>query len=189
MRSRSTSWHLGLVALSCGAIAASSFGMIRVTTSVNRPLGEGNGHQHVRPKIAPRVTETFITVDRVRYRVTCEVTRYIGGAALEDGTVPVWTDVVLRLRRTDGRLITQPVQLPRLTISQGGVSTAIELTPLYQVDDRGGPRPGRELGYSGRGSNEWADDVQLTGQLTIQQRRGVTSTTIRTIPFSLLPLP
>lgn len=172
-------------AVAVGALAASSHGLIRLTTNLTRPLGSNNGHQITRPpKPAPRAPETFITIDRVRYRVTCTVTRTIGGIALEDGTVPVMTNVELVLRRTDGRPVNREFPQPQLVISQGGSGYSVQLSRAINV------LPSGEAIFSGQGLSEWANDVQLTGRLTIGQQRGLPATTqLRSIPFTLIPLP
>lgn len=168
-----------------GAVATTSLGVSRppTRTSPRQPVPAPDTSVRPTPRPIPRASDTFITIDRVRYRVTCSVVRTIGGIPLEDGTVPVWTTVTLRLRRTDGRTVTTSV-LPQLTISQSGEPTTINLAPVPTL------LPSAELIFTGSGSNSWANGVQLTGRLTVPQRRGAPATaTIRTIPFTLNPLP
>lgn len=188
MRLRSSAVQRYTLAIVLGAGASSALAISRpVLRSPVRPPAPAPAVEAATrptPRPLPRSTESFITIDRVRYRVSCTVTRYIGGIAMEDGTVPVWTTVSLSLRRADGRTVTAPTLLPQLSIFQGGESTAIELTPL---PTRG---PASQLIFTGSGSNAWANDVQLTGRLSVAQRRGApAATTIRVIPFTLLPLP
>lgn len=173
------------LAVAVGAVATASLGVSRppTRTSPRQPVPAPDTSVRPTPRPIPRASDTFITIDRVRYRVTCSVVRTIGGAALEDGTVPVWTTVTLTLRRTDGRTVTASV-LPQLTISQSGEPTTINLAPVPTL------LPSAELIFTGSCSNSWANDVQLTGRLTVPQRRGAPATaTIRTIPFTLNPLP
>lgn len=194
MRLRSSALQRYTLAIVLGAVASSALAISRpvlrspvrqpVPAPAPTPAPAVDSAARPTPRPLPRTTESFITIDRVRYRVTCTVTRYIGGIAMEDGTVPVWTTVSLNLRRADGRMLTAPAILPQLTIAQGGESTAINLTPLPTM------LPSSQLIFTGSGSNSWTDDVQLTGRLTVPQRRGApATTTIRTIPFTLIPLP
>lgn len=187
MRMRSPVVQFLALSVSLGALATTSLGVSRPPsrTSPRDPAPAPTPNTSVRPtpRPIPRASDTFITIDRVRYRVTCSVVRTIGGIAMEDGTVPVWTTVTLTLRRTDGRTVTASV-LPQLTISQSGEPTTINLAPVPTL------LPSAELIFTGSGSNSWANDVQLTGRLTVPQRRGAPArATIRTIPFTLNPLP
>ncbi len=186
MQMRSPVVQFLTLGVAMGAVATTSLGVSRppARTSPRQPVPAPDTSVRPTPRPIPRASDTFITIDRVRYRVTCTVTRYIGGIAMEDGTVPVWTTVTLNLRRADGRNVTAPAITPRLTISQGGESTTIDLAPLPTM------LPTSQLTFTGSGSNSWANDVQLTGRLTVPQRRGAPATaTIRTIPFTLIPLP
>lgn len=174
------------LSVAMGVAATTSLGVSRppARTSPREPAPAIDTSARPTPRPIPRSTESFITIDRVRYRVTCTVTRYIGGIAMEDGTVPVWTTLSLNLRRADGRMVTAPAIMPQLTILQNGEPTTIDLTPLPTL------LPSSQLAFSGSGSNSWANDMQLTGRLTVPQRRGApATTTIRTIPFTLIPLP
>lgn len=189
MRTRSPVGRFFAVSFALGAVTTAALGISRppARTSPRQPspAPTPTPDTSVRPtpRPIPRASDTFITIDRVRYRVTCSVVRTIGGIAMEDGTVPVWTTVTLTLRRTDGRTATASL-LPQLTISQSGEPTTINLAPVPTL------LPSAELIFTGSGSNSWANDVQLTGRLTVPQRRGAPATaTIRTIPFTLNPLP
>jgi hypothetical protein len=181
MRPRSSALHAAALLLALGAVAASASGMIRVSIGT-RPQSNGNGHQ-VKPRPAPIPVDPIIVVDGVRYRVVCTVTRTIGGQPNPDGSANVATTVQLTLRRADGRIYNTVLQ-PQLRILQDQQPTTIELIPQNTFART------RDAIWFGTGNNSWADDVQLTGQLTIPQRRGNPATvTIRSIPFTLTPLP
>jgi hypothetical protein len=179
MRLRSPVVHFFTLAVAVGAAATSSLGVSR---PASRPVARQPMQAVVpavlpAPQQGPRINNTFITIDRVRYQVTCKVQRFTSNTADID-PIPY---ITLKLRRVDGRAVTQ-LPAPQLTISQRDVATTITLVRTENVG------PSQEVVYSGTGDRLWAFDEQLDARLTFVQRRGVTSVNVRRVPYTTVEL-
>lgn len=175
MRLRSPLVHFFTLAIAVGAAASSSLGF-------SRPPSRAPAQSTVpavRPPAVPtpRPQLTFITIDRVRYQVTCKAERFTSNIADIDPT-PV---VTLTLRRVDGRVITQ-LPTPQLTVSYQGVATSITLARTENV------APSPEVVYRGQGDALWPSDARLDARVTVPLRRGVQTVNLRPIPLTIVNL-
>lgn len=179
MRLRSRVIQSATLAVALGSLTSASLG-------ISRPPGRSITRQPPpavtlapNPAVLPprNPPPSVITIDRVRYRVTCEVRRFTSRIADIDPT----PQVTLTLRRVDGRLISQTLA-PRLDISQSGVASAVTLARVENI------QAAPEAVFTGPGDALWADDVQLQARLTVPQRRGVAAVTIRSVPFIIIDI-
>jgi hypothetical protein len=177
MRLRSPVVHFFALGIAVGAVSTSSLGVSRPTSrpparQMSQPIVPA-----VRPTPAPvpREPVTFISIDRVRYQVTCKVQRLRSNTA----DVRPTAFVTVRLRRVDGRIITQ-FPAPQLTLSRDGIETVIALVRSENV------APSPEVVFSGTGDEGWPYESRLEGRLTVPQRRGISSVILRGVSHTTI---
>jgi hypothetical protein len=151
-------------------------------TVLETPAAAPGPNPFVVPNLLAR--DGLIQIDGVQYRFSIVATRHIPGILPENWNGQFRVDVTVTLQRADGRLLRRSFNTPTLRMTQSPDSWPVPLTAAP------GASSPTKMVWTGPGVSEWADDVQLRGDISIRGNRGgLFRTTVRNIPFTTISYP